>query len=121
MTGSGAPEIDLGSRVGVGMLDDEVFVTVIPPLSDREVDFLVWADIATAEEVFAVDESAGIVGMTDQPEGSSKEERISETTRKAARIAQALNQSGLREDVTIISPQPVDFTGRLGRETVDQA
>jgi hypothetical protein len=102
-------QVDLGSRVGVGVIGKEAFVTVIPPLSDEEIEVMMWAGaIGSADEVRRVDESAGIVGL-EEP-GDTLEESVHRATQKAGQIAHVFSAYQLREEVTIFSLRSVDLT-----------
>jgi len=70
------------------------------------------AGVVEPEDVMEVDESACIVGAHGDPE-SSLDQQVSVATQRAARIVAALNSSGLREVVTVLSPQPKDIAPAL--------
>jgi hypothetical protein len=99
------------NQVGVGIVGKEAFVTILPGLSPEEVKVLNWAGtLNDPDEAKEVDETGGIVGIE---QAGSMEERITAATRKAVEIARTINALKLREEIMVVSAQPVDLTEKV--------
>ncbi len=88
-------------------MDGEAFATVMPALSEEEIQVLEWAGITQSDQVQKLDETCDIVGVEPQPD--TLKAAVGVATLIAAQIAMVFNAYKIRDELTIVSAVPVDF------------